>query len=245
MPSIVPAAIGLGGSIFSGISGKRAAKKQAQQAAEQYAMLKPLLEAQVKGGQQAIQTGNQQIGQGAGYLSGAQTGLHDLKKFWQPLVSGDRSAIDAFLAPERRAINQGYQATAQNLFRMAPRGGGRVSALANADMNRQGALNDLVFGARREGANQMKDLNQSQGQLGLGQMGVGANVLGQGLNAGQTLAGIYGNQTARADRASAGAGQQLGDLGQSLGSFLTDLFQPKRSGGGTGWGSLDKFLGGN
>ncbi len=98
MPSIVPAAIGLGGSIFSGISGKRAAKKQAQQAAEQYAMLKPLLEAQVKGGQQAIQTGNQQIGQGAGYLSGAQTGLQDLKKVWQPLVSGDRSALDAFLA---------------------------------------------------------------------------------------------------------------------------------------------------
>lgn len=240
MPSLIPAALGLGGSVFGGISGKRAAKKQAQKEAEMMKRLEPFL----AGGKQAMETGNQQIGQGAGYLSGAQTGLQDLKKFWQPLVSGDRSAIDAFLAPERRAINQGYQATAQNLFRMAPRGGGRVSALANADMNRQGALNDLVFGARREGANQLTNLNQTQGQLGLGQMGVGANVLGQGLNVGDTLAGLYGNQTVRADRASAGASQQMGALGQSLGGFLTDLFQPKRSGGGTGWGSLDKFLGG-
>jgi hypothetical protein len=231
---MIPAAIGLGSSIFSGIKGKGAAKKQEKLAAEQYAMLKPLLEAQVAGGKQAIQTGNQQIGQGAGYLTGAQTGFEDLKKFWQPLMTGNRSAIDAFLAPERRAINQGAQATAQNLYRMAPRGGGRVSALATADVNRQGALNDLVFGARREGANQMANLNQSQGQLGLGQMGVGASVLGQGLNAGGLLGNIYGNQIGRADAAGNNAQQLMGQVGTALGGFLTDIFKPKGRQGSSG-----------
>lgn len=230
MPTLIPAAIGLGSSVFSGISGKSAAKKQAKKEAE---MMK-LVQEQLARGKEAMGLGKEQIGQGAGYLRGAQQGLGDLKNFWQPLVTGDRSAIDAFLAPERRAINQGWQATNQNLFRMAPRGGGRVSALAAADVNRQGALNDLVFGARREGANQLANLNQNQGQLGLGQMGVGASVLGQGLNAGNSVYGLYGNQTQRTDAANQNAQGLLGGVGNSLGGFLADIFKGKGSSSGGG-----------
>lgn len=236
MPTLVPAAVGIGSSIFSGISGKRAAKKQAQKEAE---MMK-LVQGQLAQGKETFGIGKEQVGKGAGYLQGAQQGLGDLKKFWQPLVTGDRSAIDAFLAPERRAINQGWQATNQNLFRMAPRGGGRVSALANADVNRQGALNDLVFGARREGANQLANLNQSQGQLGLGQLGAGAGILGQGLNAGQGVFGLFGNQTQRTDAANQNAQGLMGNVGSSLGSFLADIFKPK--GASSGGGGLNMPL---
>lgn len=243
MAAAIPAAIGLGGSVFSGISGKNAAKKQQKLAEQQYAMLKPLIEQQIAGGKEAIGIGKDQIGSGAGYLNGAQQGLSDLRNFWKPLVSGNRSAIDAFLAPERQAINQGWQATNQNLYRMAPRGGGRVSALANADVSRQGALNDLVFGARREGANQLANLSQSQGQLGLGQMGVGAGVLGQGLNAGSGLYNLYGNQANRADAASNNAQNLLGGVGASLGGFLADIFKPKGTSGGGG-GGMNWGLGG-
>jgi len=232
VPSLIPAAVGLGSSVFSGISGKGAAKKQAQKEAE---MMK-LVQEQLGRGKEAMGLGKEQIGQGAGYLRGAQQGLGDLKKFWQPLVSGDRSAIDAFLAPERRAINQGAQATAQNLYRMAPRGGGRVSALANADVNRQGALNDLVFGARREGANQLANLNQSQGQLGLGQLGAGASIFGQGVGVGNNVFGLYGNQTQRTDSANQSAQGLLGNVGSSLGGFLADIFKPKGASGGSGGG---------
>jgi len=235
MPSIIPAAIGLGSSVFSGIQGKGAAKKQAQKEAE---MMK-LVQEQLGRGKEAMGLGKEQIGQGAGYLQGAQQGLGDLKKFWQPLVTGDRSAIDAFLAPERRAINQGWKATNQNLFRMAPRGGGRVSALANADANRQGALNDLVFGARREGANQLANLNQSQGQLGLGQLGAGASIFGQGVGVGNNVFGLYGNQTQRTDAANQNAQGILGGVGSSLGGFLADIFKNKGSSGGGGSNSLN------
>lgn len=239
MPTLVPAAIGLGSSIFSGIKGKGAAKKQEKLTAEQYAILKPLLEAQSKGGIEAIGTGSGLVKGGGAHLEGSQRGIADLKKFWQPLIGGDRSAIDRFLAPERRAINQGYQATTTNLARMAPRGGGRVSALANADVGRQGALNDLVFGARREGANQLAGLNQMQGQFGLGQMGVGANVLGQGLNAGGTLAGVHANQQGIAQQSRRDAAGMMGGVGSSLGSFLADIFKSKGpSGGGSGLNTL-------
>lgn len=234
MPTLIPAAIGLGSSVFSGIKGKGAAKKQEKLTAEQYAMLKPLLEAQSKGGIEAIGSGNSLIKGGQSYLEGSQKGISDLKKFWQPLVTGDRSAIDAFLSPERRAINQGFQATSTNLNRMAPRGGGRVSAMANAEVGRQGALNDLVFGARREGANQMSSLNQQQGQMGLGQMGVGANVLGQGLNAGGLLGGVHANQQGIAQGASRDASALMGQVGTSLGEFLTDIFKSKGKGSGGG-----------
>lgn len=235
MSSIVPAAVGLGGSVIGGISGKKAAKKAEAERQQVLQMVMPLLQQQMAGGKAAIEQGGQQIGQGAGYLNGAQTGLSDLKKFWQPLVSGDRNAIDQFLAPERRAINQGATATAQSLNRMAPRGGGRVSALAGADVARQGALNDLVFGARKEGANQLAGLNQSSGQLGLGQMGVGASVLGQGLQAGNGAYSLYNTQSNRQLDASQNAQGLLGGIGSSLGGFLADIFKNngKNSGGGS------------
>lgn len=257
MPTMIPAAIGLGSSIFSGIKGKGAAKKQEKLTAEQYAMLKPLLEAQSKGGIEAIGTGNSLVKGGQSYLEGSQKGISDLKKFWQPVMGGDRSAIDAFLAPERRAINQGFQATSTNLNRMSPRGGGRVSAMANAEVGRQGALNDLVFGARREGANQMAGLNQQQGQMGLGQMSAGANILGQGLNAGGLLGGVHANQSNVSQQTRRDASQMMGGVGSSLGGFLADIFKNKGSGAGMGSGvkttggggglgnfDLDSLLGG-
>jgi hypothetical protein len=82
----------------------------------------------------------------------------------------------------------------------------------------------------------MANLNQSQGQLGLGQMGVGAQVLGQGLNSGGLIGSLYGNQTNRADAANNNAQQILGGVGNSLGGFLADLFKggASKSGGGGG-----------
>ncbi len=173
------------------------------------------------------------FGKGKEFLGGAQEGVQDLESFWKPLMSGDRSAIDKFLALERQAINQGYQATAQNLNRMAPRGGGRVSALAGADVKRQGALNDLVYGARRDAAGERSKLTQLQGNLGLGTLnntnGLYGLLNGAGnrqQDASQYLSNIYGQKS-----------QGLGGVGEALGGFLTQLFKPK--GASSGGGSYD------
>lgn len=218
MAAAIPAAIGLGSSVIGGIQGKGAAKKQAKLQEQQYALLKPLLEAQSAGGKYAID-------QSKPMIAGATQGLEDLKNFWQPLVSGDRSAIDMFLSPERRAINQGYRSMANNLATFGPRGGGRVSALAQADENRQGKLSDLVFAGRREGANQLGDLNKTLGSMG-------TNILGQGLGAGQQLSGLYNNQSNRSMAQNQITGNDMAGLGETLGKFLGNF----KIFGGTGFG---------
>lgn len=210
MAMAIPAAIGLGSSLFSGLSGKSAAKKQDRRAEEQYQALLPLIKAQTEGSQYAL-------GQSKGFLGGAQQALTDLGGFWKPLAFGNRSAINQFLAPERRAINQGYQSSQENIARFAPRGGGRVSSMARADIGRQGQLSDLVFGARKEGAGQMGNLAQLLGSLG-------TNTLQAGLGGGQQAFNLLGGQQNRAFAANQIAGQGMAGVGQSLGRFLSDLF---------------------
>lgn len=223
MPQAIPAAIGLGGSIFSGISGKSAAKKQEKLAREQMAMIQPLIQAQVEGSKFALD-------QSKPFLKGAGQAAQDLQGFWRPLAFGDRSAIDQFLSPERRAINQGYQNQANYLARFAPPGS-RVSALARANNQRQGQLSELVFGARKEGANQLGNLAQLLGSLGTSTLSSG---LGGGGNAMQLLAG----QQNRAFQTSRDAASSLGGLGKSLGSFVSSLFDDM------GWGKKGDSSGG-
>ena len=229
MPAAIPAAVGVGGSIIGGIQGKGAAKRQEKLAREQMAMLKPLLDLQT-------QTGQFALNQSKPFIAGAGQGLQDLQqKFYKPLAFGNRSAIDAFLAPERRAINQGYRNVQGNAARFAPRGGGRTSSLVNADWQRQGQLSDLVFNARRQGAQGFGQTSQELGALGTG-------LLGAGLGAGQQGLSLLQNQQGLAQRASENSGQQLAGIGQGLGSLLGMIFKPKGGGaassGGGGLGDL-------
>lgn len=239
MASAIPAALGLGGSLIGGISGKGAAKKQEKLARDQMAQQQKQFDQiwgkLTPGLDYAMETSKP-------FLQGASQGIADLRKFWQPLVIGDRSAIDQFLAPERSAINQGYASTVGNLARMAPRGGGRVSALAGADVRRQGAMNDLVFGARKEGAGQLKDLAALGGQLGTSTLNTAvgplAGLLSGAANrqqgASQYLGDIYGSRS-----------QGLGGIGQSLGGFLADLFKGGGSKSGGSPGGIGPFLQGD
>lgn len=206
--AFAPAAIGLGSSLLSGIFGKKSANKQQKFAEQQFAALKPLLDAQLAGSKFALD-------QSKPFLAGAGEGIKDLQGFWKPLAMGDRSAIDQILAPERRAINQGHQASLNQLSR-SPRGGGRTTALNQANLSRQGQLNDLVFGARKQGAGQLEQLSALLGQLG-------TSTLSAGLGGGQQATSLYNNQANRAYDASGQNANQLGGVGQALGQLLGSL----------------------
>lgn len=220
-------AIGLGSSIVGGIQGKGAAKRQEKLARDQMAEEKRRYD-QAWGAYQPIM--EQAAGSGKRFLQGAEAGIGDLQKFWKPLVGGDRAAIDQFLMPERQAINEGWQATQQNIARMAPRGGGRVSALAGANVKRQGALNDLVFGARKEGANQLRGLSELMGSLGTSNtQGAMSSLAALATGAGNRQS----NATMNAMDMYGQRSQGLGQLGSSLGGFLADIFKGKGSGGPT------------
>lgn len=231
MAAAVPAAIGLGGSIFSGISNKNAAKKQQQQAAEQWATIKPLIEAQAAGSKYAIDASKPFLQQGQATLRGATQGVQDLQRFWSPLMGGNRSAIDQFLSPERGQINDARNATLQNIMR-APRGPGRIAAGAMADIAANRQKNDLYFGARREGASQMSNLAQLMGSIGGQQTGAGTGLLGAGLSGGQSAMSLYNSQANRAQDANSTAGASLGKIGTSLGGLISDIFKAKGIGQG-------------
>lgn len=211
-----------------------------------------------------IGRGEKQIQRGEGFADRADpyffSGLEDekntaidLRNFYRPLATGDRSAIDAFLSPERRAINQGYQSVQNNIAQFAPRGGGRVAAGINADVQRQGQLSDLVFNARRTGAQGLGQVAglfgdvAGRGLAGVGQgdsrTGTGFSGIGQGLGAiGQAGSGsgnlfqMLSNSQNQANVLSGQAAGGLGQLGGQLGGLLAGLF------GGKG-GTADKGIG--
>lgn len=228
----IPALASLGGSIFGGISGKKAAKEQKKQMEKYMAMLQPIIAAQTQALQQSQAQGMDFLNFSKPYLQQGAGTIQDMLGFWKPLVSGDRAAIDQFFAPERRAINQGFQSQMQNLTTFAPRGGGRVSAMMGADRQRQGQLSDLVFGGRREAAGQTANLGQILAQLGLGGSQSGLSALsgaGQGAN---NMYGFTGNMMDMTNRSAANAAGNWNAIGQNLGGFLTEIFSGKKSGGG-------------
>jgi hypothetical protein len=219
----IPAGIGLGSSLIGGITGKGAAKRQEKLVKELLNLQRPLLQQQAQFGQFALQ-------QSRPFIRGAGQAMQDLQeKFYKPLAFGNRSAIDMFLSPERRAINQGFQSTVSNITRFAPRGGGRVASLVQAEQQKQGQLSDLVFGARRQGAEGLQNVSQQLGALGTG-------LLGAGFGAGQQGLSQLQNQQQLSQRASERSSDQLGELGESLGGFLGEIFKRKTTASGPGVG---------
>lgn len=278
MASAIPAAIGVGSSLISGITGKGAAKKQEKLAKQQLAQLQPLINAQIDAtnfglGQarqylpraavlfdeanynaknamghaysdrdvamtdykklledalnqrdsiyaqanQTIGSGRGLIGKGEGlldaatpYLRGAGSALRDIGKFYRGFMDGGNAAIDKFLpsaqrtfetfAPEFGNINQAAGAANRKIAEFAPRGGGRITASNDIEMQRQKGLSDTFFQGRQalqdksltaafQGAQGQQGVAQAlqalglgQGQLGLGTIGQGTNLLGAGTN---------------------------------------------------------------
>ena len=222
MATAIPAAVGLGGSLIGGISGKGAAKKQQQLTQQLMQMLQPLIQVATQGKQAALQTGTALANKSQGYLdtgTGGLTGI--LKNFWGPLLSGNRSAIDQFLSPERRAINQGYQSTLEDVARFAPRGGGRVASTVKANVQRQGQLSDLVFGARRQAAEGGAGVSNQLAGLGLSGVGTGGQLQG-GQDTG-SLFSLLNNQMGLTASAGQSAAAGLGNIGKQLGDFLSQF----------------------
>lgn len=176
-------------------------------------------------------SGNELLKRSFAEQMGAMHGLSDLQAAYRPFLNEGASAIEKFLpkgatlnrllAGQFGDINQGFKSASQNIEAFAPRGGGRVSSLANADINRQQQLTK----ARSEGTmgfGQMALNNFFQGAEGtrgvLGNKAQIAGMLGQqGL--GEIGAGQQSKQLGIADfGAKSGIGlQQLQAALQSLG----------------------------
>lgn len=218
----IPAIASAGASIFGGISGKKAAKQQQKFAEAQMRQIQPLIDSAVRQQQQADMFRQQVGGTTIPYIGQGGDQIRSVIDFWKPLMSGDRSAINQFLAPERADINQGYRAFLRSL-QFAPRGGAKVRAALEAEEGRQSQFNKLFFQARTRGAEQVASLSQILAQLGLGGAGIatgGADALGPLLSQLQSQRGL-----AESSRL-AGSEKLLGGLGD-VGGLLFDIFSGK------------------
>jgi hypothetical protein len=211
---------------------------------------------------------------GLPYLGGAAAALSDLQKFYRPFMDSGQRAIDRFLpgskqiqdlyATELGNVNQGYRSASENIAKFAPRGGGRVSTLARADIDRQKGISDVYAGGKQnllqlnlnnafQGAqgqqgiaNALAQLGLGQGQLGLGTIGAGLNTTGTGLNAigaGTNYLGTGGGLAQNAFGQGLNAfGQGLNALGlglnagQGLGGLASSAMGQGLSGGNTAAG---------
>lgn len=184
----------------------------------------------------------------AGFL-GALSGLGDLQQAYRPFLEDGARAIERFLpgqatlnkfmAGQLSDINQGYKSASQNIEAFAPRGGGRVSSLANADVDRQRqltkansdwtanltqqSLQNFFQGAEgtRNILGQKAGIAGQQGQLGLGAIGAGQQSKQLGISDFGSKAGVGLQQLQAALQSLGLAGGAAGNLSQLAGSTLS------------------------
>lgn len=222
-------AISGGAGVLGGIFGGKKSKQEKQLMAEQLNLAK-MQEARA----------NEQFGIAKGYLpqfdkmltqalgqyNRAQGAYDTSQKFYQDILKGGESALDALVGPQRSAVNRAYQSELTGTATRGPRGGGTNQRLQNLDADRQGRLIDIALGARPMAAqgiiqtgqgtadigNAIAGLGSQYGNLALGFTGAGNQSLGQGSNTLSALLGSEQNAAARRAGAIGGAGESLGNL---------------------------------
>lgn len=213
-------------------------------------------------GEGFMDTGRNLFNAGSAGWMGALSGLGDLQAAYRPFLTEGASAIEKFL-PKGQAlnrilagqfgdINQGYKSASENIEAFAPRGGGRISTLANNDVKRnqdlnrarsEGTLNygnlalqNFFQGAEgtRNVLGQKAGIAGQQTQAGLGMIGAGQQSKQQGIAEFGSKAGVGLQQLQAALQALGIAGGAAGNLG-SLGSGFLNL-------GAQGGGNLYEMM---
>lgn len=199
-------------------------------------------------GDELMGSGKRLTGLSEAEMMGAITGLGDLENAYRPFMQDGARAIEKFLpsqatlqklmAGDFANINQGFKSASENIAQFAPRGGGRVTTLANADINRQQQLTQTAAQGRqaygqqgvqnffqagegkRNALTSKAQIGQGLGQLGLGKISAGQQSKQQGIADFGAKSQVGLNQLQSALQALGLAGGAAGNLSQLAGSTL-------------------------
>lgn len=164
-------------AVVSGIFAKQQADKNRQQLQKTQ---QPFLDLQ-KQNLQFLQPYGQQLAQSG------MGNLNEVQSYLQRLMSGDRGLTMQTLAPEINSLTQQYQGSVGAARGLYPRGGQTASQAAQLPYQMQGNINNLLFSARPQAAQQLGQLGSNQASLGMGALGQGGgltnSMLNYGLNA--------------------------------------------------------------
>lgn len=113
---------------------------------------------------------------------GTQTGagegdLNTVSSYFKNLLSGNPSQVNAAVAPQVDAIHSQFSQI-KNMFQTnQQRGGGTTSTLASLPTKEQGQIEGLTQSAETSAAGQLGQIGGQEAQIGLGEEGVGANLI--------------------------------------------------------------------
>ena len=185
--------------------------------------------------------GNSDLSTGLGFLGNAQNGLGQAGSYFSNLLSGNSAATTSALAPDISRINDQNNNLLTAGSTLAPRGGGRSSQLFEQPFRAQSQISGLYNGVRPQAAQGLTQLSGVQGQLGLGEAGLGTNLLNTGINAlqaGTNAASAFGS-SANSQKQQQNAAGMAGGLGiASLLSSIPGLVTSLGAAGGGGFGGL-------
>jgi hypothetical protein len=126
---------------------------------------------------------NYGLSQAQSTLPTATSGLESSLSFFQTLLSGNRNAIAAEVAPDVENIETQYDTAQKANAEFAPRGGGATAAQEESRFQEAASIAPLFTQARETGATGAASVSDMIAQLGLGELGVSsstaANTVGQ------------------------------------------------------------------
>jgi hypothetical protein len=166
-------------------------------------------------GQAALVTGAQgskALTSGEATTSSGVNSLGPVLDLLTKLTKGDQGDVTQATQPEIDQITQQFDQI-RNLISMAPRGGGKTTALAEAPFQKAGDIQRTEGAMRTDAAGKLGSLGSTLAGIGVSQEGVGAQLEGTAAGAASSNAQINEEQSA----AMLGA---LGQLGQGLGSVI-------------------------
>lgn len=106
-------------------------------------------------------------------------GLDKAGGYWNSILSGNRTAVNAAIAPETNAINAGADATKRQIATSGTaRGGGVNSTNQQVNSNTRAATDNAIFSARPKAAIGAADVGSKKAAVGLSELEQAMQALG-------------------------------------------------------------------
>jgi hypothetical protein len=175
---------------FLGIGGS-SAKTDRSTTLAGYGDLSNVFNYSLPAGQSAIAGGQATTASGVKGIDSASADLQGPLKYFQDLMSGDRTKMTQAVAPETNAVRAGADAQKRQQSAMGTaRGGGTAVANNARDTDTMAKVDNLLFGARPAAAKETASIAGEEGQLATAKAGLGISgeALGAGLVSGASSA---------------------------------------------------------
>lgn len=184
---------GLGNFLVGGVTGGLLrpfgdGKKKADPYAALMAQLNPIIQSQQKVNEQAATAGLSNVG-------AAREDYDFINKYLKDILTGsDENILKLF---DTAALTQNIDENTQQLSEQGVRGGRRAAALGQSYFDRDAAINRVLQQLRFAAPQQMAQISQAIGNLGLGELSAST---GAGAQTSNVLFGVEQLKDADADR---------------------------------------------